>query len=60
MLVSALDREPPVQDSATEIGKPLAINAFDNCCASFDNIRSYLPVQCEQFHRHYLTVYRPR
>ena len=60
MLVRALEREPPVQDSATEIVKPLAINSFDNCCASFDNIRSYLPVQCEQFHKHSLTGYRFR
>jgi hypothetical protein len=59
-LSRALTSIPPVQDSATEIVKPLAINSFDNCCASFDNIRSYLPVQCEQFHKHFLTGYRLR
>jgi len=60
MLVRACEREPPVQDSATDIVKPLDINSFDNTCALFDNIKSYLLVQCEQFHRHHLINYRPR
>ena len=54
MLVIVCEREPPVQDSATEIVKPLVTNISDNSCASFDNIKSYLQGQCEQFHRHYL------
>ena len=60
ILVRALEREPPVQDSATEIVKLLVTNSSDNSCASFDNIRSYHPMQYEQFHKHYLTGYRLR
>ena len=60
MLVRALESEPPVQDSATDIVKSFDINSFDNTCASFDNIKSYLLVQCEQFHRHHLSGYRLR
>ena len=60
MLVRACEREPPEQDSATEIVKPLVTNISDNSCASIDNIRSYHLVQYEQFHKHYLTGYRLR
>ena len=36
MLVRALEREPPVQDSATDIVKSFDINSFDNTVNGFN------------------------